>query len=296
LTFIAKSAKLILGLVPQHCAGNRKFKRKNIEMDYTVETARIQALTLVRSLNLPRYADPLKALRNYPWDFAKGTRVDQRTLAEWNLELDGRSCLGRVAQAAALLEFQFSNVVIGYAEVLSDHLKADMLAQVHKSLPSEPELRSEWLQEVLLYEEPHAVVLVDGVQFDPLSTIYPAIICHPKVQEHRLWDAIASAMTVSKALLEQDPARKWEILEEAERICPGTTLVAENRSGALILLGREDEAAALLKELLIKRPCARTLFCLWLLTNAGEYRRRIDLEYTPYMFEILAQLLEAHHA
>ncbi len=269
-------------VIPKNAEG-KEFEAEKIN----AKTAHTMALNIVRSMNLPVYPTSKEALRNFPWNFETGVNVDQRQMSEYNLLLDGRSCLGRTAQAAALVELQFPKETVGCAEVLSDHLGGDMLTQVHDSLPYDEKLRDEWLKEVLLYEEPHAVVTVDGKQFDPLSTVFPVEIEHPKVQEHPLWEGIASAMMIAEAWLEDNPDKKLQILENAEKQCPGTTVVAENKASALILLGREDEAVILLKDVLVKRPCARTLFCLWLLTQDDEYKQRLDKEYTPYMIEIL---------
>lgn len=253
----------------------------------SVEKAHNMALDLVRSMDLEAFANPKDALMNFPWNFEQGTEINQKQMAEWNLVLDGRSCLGRTAQAAALVELQFPNTKVGYGEVISDHLREDMLDQVHRNLPYDEKLREEWLKEVLLYEEPHAVITVDSEQFDPLSTVYPVEINHPKIQSHSLWEGVASSIKIAEAWLENNPEKKLKILEMAEKICPGTTVVAENKAGALILLDKIDDAIDLLKEMLERRPCARTLFVLYLLTQDEQYKKRLDKEYTPYMIEVL---------
>lgn len=262
-------------------------KMEKSEEEISVDKVHNMALDLVRSMNLETYSNPKEALKNFPWNFGQGIEINQREMAEWNLVLDGRSCLGRTAQAAALIELHFPDSQIGYAEVISDHLRRDMIDQVHESLPYDEKLRDEWLKEVLMYEEPHAVVIVDSEQFDPLSTIYPIEINHPKIQPHPLWEGVASSVKVAESWLENDPEKKLEILETAERICPGTTVVEENKAGILITLGKIDEAIDIMKDLLERRPTARTLFCLYLLTQDEQYKQRLDKEYTPYMIDIL---------
>jgi hypothetical protein len=271
-------------VMPQDLEGGDIEKEKK-----EAEKARMMALDIVKSMDLGKYDTPEEALRHYPWNFEIGSNVDQQKMAEWNLKLDGRSCLGRVAQAAALVELQFPDSTVGCAEVLSDHLRGDMLAQIKERLPYDKTLRDEWLRELLMYEEPHAVVTVDGEQFDPLSTVYPVTINHPVIQPHPLWEGIASDMKVAEAWLEQDPEKKLQILEEAEKLCPGTTVVPENKVGALILLGKEEEAIALVKELVVKRPNARALYFLWISTGDEQYKKRLDEEYTPYMIDVLKQ-------
>lgn len=260
-----------------------------VENEKNIEEAKALAENIVRSMNPKTYPNPEDALKNFPWNFDTDIEAIQKETAERNLKLDGRSCLGRTAQSAALVELQFPNSVVKYGEVLSDHLRRDMLAQVNENLPSDKKLRDEWLKEVLMYEEPHAVIIVDGKQFDPLSTVYPVEINHPKIQAYPLWEGVASAMKISEAWLEEDPIEKLKILELAEKLCPGTTTVAENMAGAYVLLGREEEATNLMKELLIKRPNARALYFLWISTGDEQYRKRLDDEYTPYMHEVLKQ-------
>jgi hypothetical protein len=257
---------------------------------FTAEMARKMALDRVLSLGDVRIFDddPLQTLRTFHWDFGGEREISQQEMTRLNLVLDQQSCLGRVALAMALVERNYPGVEVGYAEVLKDQLRRDMLARVYTSLPEhDPILRDEWLCEVLMYEEPHAVPLVNGVQFDPLSTVYPEEIYHPVVQAHPAWSGVASAMMVSLALSEDRPEAKLQILEEAERVCPGTTVVSENKVGALILLHRDAEAVGLLENLLKRRPCARTLYVLWLLTREWGYLDQLNQEYTKHMINIL---------
>lgn len=253
----------------------------------TAESARTIAVGLVQAMNLMSHHDPLEALHKFPWNIPENGSVDRWTEANFSLVLDGRSCLGRIAQAAALVELQFPRVLVGYAEVLSDHLRNDMLDQIDKSLPQDETLQIGQLQEILLYEEPHAVIMVDGEQFDPLSMVCPVKLNHITGQSFPVWNAIASAMTVATAWLEQDLSIKLQILEEAESLCPGTVLVAENKVGALIRLDRYDESTNLLKEVVVRRPTARALYALFLSTGYSEYKDQIDRDYAPLMFEVL---------
>lgn len=275
-----------------------KIKREIFMSILTPEKVReIAVATLGKTIFFPIFSDPLVTLFNFPWDLkfdainanSNFFQESQKNIACHNLALNGRSYLGRIAQAAALVETQFSlRHLITYGEVLSDRLRQDLLNRIRlEGLPENSIHREERLLEILLYEEPHAVILVDGIQFDPLSTIYPIEIIHPKIQEHEIWSAIASSMLVSVAQLKDSPELKLEILEEAERLSPGLAMIVKNRAEAYLLLKQKAKAIVLLESFLIQKSCARTLFLLWRLTDNRDYYNWLCDEYTPSMVRIL---------
>jgi hypothetical protein len=233
---------------------------------------------------------PMATLRAYPWVISQGTAASQEQIMEWNFTLDTKSCLGRVARAIAIVERHFPHTHVGYGEVWSDYLAGRLLVQVHCKPEQAKALRCGMLEEVLMYEDPHAVALIDGEQFDPLSTVAQmGEIRHPRIEPFPAWEGVRSARLVSIANQEKDAEKRLKLLDDAERLCPGTVLVAENRVGPLLLLGRAAEATALLKTCLSRRPTARTLFVLWLCTEKQEYLEQLEQVYTPQMTELLRQ-------
>ena len=103
--------------------------------------------------------------------------LDQQEVVVNNLELNQKSCLGRLALAAAVAEKHFPGIKVFGAEVWEDGLRNRLLAmlKVDPSLADDP---SFW-RELLLYEEPHAVLYFQGRQYDPLETVLHEPIRHP---------------------------------------------------------------------------------------------------------------------
>ncbi len=231
----------------------------------------------------------LLALQEFPWETDHDPAIDSLPEAELDLELNIRSCLGRIAHAGAFVGLHFPMTETCYAEVLVDAQAQATLAKVHHGSPRDLDDVKELLQAVLIYEMPHAVLVLDKVQFDPLWTISPVETNHPKVKTYPIWEAVASAVMVSKAWLEEVPERKLMLLEEAEKLCPGTALVVEDKIQTLVELGRTEEVIHLLKDLLVKRPTAKTLFDLYTLTRDKAYQGRLDEEYTRHMYYVLLQ-------
>jgi hypothetical protein len=223
-------------------------------------------------------SNPLDTLSGMNFDIQFGQFIDQAEFAKYNLVLDSRSCLGRVAQSAAVIEQYFPEADLQAAEVWSDWLAEFMLCMLSRH----PEKRFDptFMQEWLMYEEPHLVILVDGKQFEPLSLQLEQDIIHPKVQIFPVWEAVAVNMMVSQAWLESDSATKLEILQRAEETCPGTTVVSENMVEPLICLGRVNEAREKVAWCLEQRPCARTLFMMYTLTKDEQYYVRLVEGYT----------------
>jgi hypothetical protein len=259
----------------------------------TVNAKSIERLAIGLVLNkniFPINADFLQALQEFPWKPEPDQGLASQPEAEWDLELDVRSSLGRLALAAAFVGLHFPEINVSYAEVLEDTQAQRVLNNVRNGSPRNTDDCEELLQAVLVYERrAHGVLVLDENQFDSLWTLKePVQVAHPKVQAYSIWEAVASTVMVSKARLEEDvPEKKLELLEEAGQICPGTALVAEEKVKVLVELERTEEAIQLLKDLLVKRPSAETLLALYTLTRDKAYQESLDREYTRHMYYVL---------
>jgi hypothetical protein len=232
-------------------------------------------------------AEPIELLRRTRWNIpgSESGAISQEQIARWNQELDERSCLGRLAKAAVLIGQNFPDSSIMAANVMEDFLRNIMLEMIGKE--NHPPLSM--LEEILLYEEPHAVIQVDGAQFDPISKFMLADIVHPKVELHPIWEHITCSLLVSKSNLTENPLEKMNILDQADEICPDTTLVMENKIFPLMLLGKSDEAIRLMLKVVKRRPTARALFVISELTGDAQYRQRLMREYPSGIIEILLE-------
>ncbi len=220
-----------------------------------------------------------------PFDIPTGPLPEQDYIARKNIELDEESCLGRVAQAGAFIERLFPEADVKYAEVWKDRF-AEILIDV---LKKEPEKRFDpsFMTELLMYEEPHAILTINGHQYEPLSRKLGVNIEHPRIKEFGLWEGITSSRMVSKSNLESDPKKRLYILDKAEEICPGTTLVRENKAGILVYLDRTREAIESIEWLLERRPCARTLLTHYLLTGSMESYETLKNTYTEEIIKYI---------
>ena len=207
----------------------------------------------------------------------------QKEIAEQNIALDQASCLGRVAQSLAIVEKHHPESNIKVGEVVDDYFRSIMLPY----LPHESH-DDTFMQELLMYEEPHSVLVVDGMQFDPLST-KPGFenIVHPEIRSHSSWESILADMLVSQSHLTDDTKEKTDLLHEAERICPGLLVVAENMAGLLIMFGKIDAAIEIIKKILARHISARGLYSMYLLTGDDQYR---DVLFGIYTEKILKHL------
>lgn len=248
-----------------------------------VEEIRKLAHEKISGLSYKILSKPLETVKTIKFDIPRGQSVDQAIISAQNLELDQASCLGRVAQSAAVIEKHFKETDLTLAEVWEDNLRNIMLAKLdaNESLVYDPT----FMDELLMYEDPHTVILVDGVQFDPLSLELGFNIEHPRIKSFPLWESIVSSVLVSRAWLENDPSKKLEILETAESICPGLTLVKENIVSAYILLDETDKAIEAVKWCHEKRPCARMIYVLYLLTNERIYHDQLTKTYTKEIIQ-----------
>ncbi len=223
-------------------------------------------------------ADPISTLSGINFDIPVGTYFSQSDIREMNLGLDERSCLGRLAKAAAIVERNYSGVELKFGEVWQDMLATILLDRMREN----PGLKNDpsYLEEILLYEEPHAVIVVHGKQYDPLSKQAGFEIAHPRIENLPLWEGITASYMVSESQLQENPAERLKILEEAEKICPGTTLVRENMINPLVRLGRNDEMVENLNWVIERRPCARNLYAHYVLTENEESNQRLIKTYS----------------
>lgn len=242
-------------------------KMSEIEM-IKINDVKAKAIEVLETLTpnfLPK-EDIKSTLESYPWPDVVGDNTTQEELSQINQELNPRSCLGRAALSFAILEKYFKGQAdqFEYGEVLEDWFWNTLMTQWRtyyepKSIP----LPEGWVNELLTYEEPHAVMVGrNDFQFEPLSTLIKKEVRHPKTNSYPIWPAITSAFIVSEAISEKDPMNKLKLLEDAEKICPNTALVKQNRIEPLILLGRDEEARSILKEIIAIKPNSRAFFML----------------------------------
>ncbi len=238
-------------------------------MHIKIEYTRIQAqesLEDIASDFLPNETVE-ETLENFPWEPFLGGTHSQEDLCRLNVVIDPKSCLGRVAICFAIIDRFFPTEVekYQYGEVTVDWFWLVLMNQWKNHYSSDGrELPDGWIDELLMYEEPHGIIVSDhAYQFEPLSIMTgPQNVWHPGASTFSPWSAITSALVVSHAILEQDPQEKIRILDEAEEICPNTCLVKQNRVEPLILLNRYDEAKNYLNEVIALRPNSRSFFVL----------------------------------
>ncbi len=208
-------------------------------MKEIVKEIRKIAYNQTKSAHYALGSDPVETLQNITFNVQVGQTIDQRRFAKLNLELNSESCLGRVALSAAIIEKHFPNANLQLAEVWKDWLANLMLKLLQEDWSRR--FDASFMQELLMYEEPHLILTVDNIQFEPLSIALGQDIKHPQIKTFPLWEGITASVLVSKAWLETDPSKKLKILNQAEKICPGLTLVQENMCTPLELLGQTDK-------------------------------------------------------
>jgi hypothetical protein len=241
-------------------------------------TAKRLAYVGIESLEYVERDTPTETLKTINFGVsAVSLQYSQEEFVKLNLSVDKRSCLGRAAQAAAVVEKHFPSARVELGEVRRNYL-AEMMVQMlfeNRSKSLDPSFMSE----LLMYEEPHLVVVIDGQQFEPLSIQLGCDIFHPEVATFPIWEGVASAVTVSESHLENHPQKKLDILWHAEEVCSGMSLVQENICGPMAELGLET--LSIVEKCYQVRPCARTLFVLVVLSRDYEkYREQLDSMYT----------------
>lgn len=256
-------------------------------MDY-MEHVKVLAYSNIYGL-VPISNNPIESLLALDWNVAISDEpIDQAVLLQANLTLEPTYCLGRAARAAAFVEKWFPNANLQYAEVLEDSLR-NMMLDIIKQEP----LQESMLTELLTYEDPHAVIVVDGVQFDPISVQLGMPVVHPKIGCHQVWQGFTSDWLVENAKLATDQAEKLDLLDKAEYVCPDTAYLAEAKAVICMAMGKMTEAEYNLNKALEMRPTARSLFALTMLGRT-EAKSRFNQIYPAELFQLLQQEMEGY--
>jgi hypothetical protein len=240
-----------------------------------MEKVRNMAHEQAKKLTYKTGTNPIEVLLSIKFNFKQAQTADQDEMIKANLSLADSSCLGRVAQAGAIIEKLFPLLRLEFGEIWQDRLASWLIEDLAKY--PKKKLDPGFMQELLMYEEPHAVLVIEGVQFEPLSNVLEIEINHPRVQSFPLWEGIASSYLVSLANTQTNQTKRLSLLDQAEKICPNTTLVKENQCESLESLGKLTELKDNLSWLLERRPVARTLYCAYLITkNPRHYQLLIE--------------------
>jgi hypothetical protein len=255
----------------------------------TIKDVRQAAANYLNDYDYRIFESPTRTLLEFPWRVGGQDPASQTQYATWNLELNPHSCLGKTAIAGLLCEKHFPDTELQGGEVLQDFFRDRMREQVNKNLPKDPQLKQEWIEELLMYENPHSILLVEGKQFDPLFTPFDSPFTHPEVRELPFWEHVLASVFVAKSFQEHDLEVKLEKLDEASSICPNMLLSKEVRAGVL-LSQQNPKGIKLLREVQKQRPTADNLFALWVIDGYSEespYRRRLEEEYTEEVIRFL---------
>lgn len=260
----------------------------------TPESARLLALTRLGETKYTPDHTAMGTLRKFPWITPIDQFPDHDTNQGWNLELDPRSCLTKAALGVALMEKHFPNCEIELGEVLDDGFRRVMLERIRQAgLPTDPKIRTEWLVELLVYEEPHVVLFVNSRQFDPAWVTAGRDFQHGDVRKHPSWQFVAAARTIAQIKLSTPAEERLQLLDQADALCPNVIAFLEQRAVALFMQERNDESASLMAQCLQKRTTARGLFMMWLATGDNMYRLVLQEAYTISMFDHLADQYSA---
>lgn len=223
------------------------------------------AINQANSMDRPMMGDNLKqALGRLKWSISIGSE-SQEVIGQCNMRLDPKYCLGRTAVTGAWIEKNFPEEEIFYGEVTEDFF-ANILLGTKKY-----RYEDSFLEEVLMYEEPHGVVAFkDGTHYEPIVSAldYEVVGDYHVTNNHPFWDGVVASYLVSFAL--QFPAEssiRLAILELAYKICP-LVVVQENLAGYYIAIGDFETAKQILRRVIALRPHFRSIAVLYLL-NGG---------------------------
>lgn len=154
----------------------------------------------------------------------------QKPLGFLEMVENPNDCVARATLTAGLL--QDENINLKFGEVLSDWF-ADLLLK-------QPDPALDVLEEAIYYEIPHAVIVINGIQFDPIASILPPRTkVEHKIQEMDLFKGLLGMCAVNFANSQPfDTVEKVDFLKEIHSINPESPTVARNLGGTLILLDK----------------------------------------------------------
>lgn len=245
---------------------------------------------------IPIKENPLETVAAFPWKSLITEHYSQEELIKLNLKLDPRGCLGRTALCFAICERFFPNVKpvhLESCEIVNDWFHAVLMRQWQKLYePGDTDPPGTWIDELLMYEEPHTVAMIFGRQFDPLSVLMDGCeVVHSGIYRFPAWPSVTAGILVSQALSMADPALRVCILDQAEEVCAGLLTVRQARIHALVELGRLDQAHDILLYLAERSPSARTFFVLESLF--GEQHPRCPQIYGPELWNLLQKRIQS---
>lgn len=248
----------------------------------TVEDIKKLAYSQMDKLNITIIEhDPISTLTNIVWPESK-SRYTQLEVRQANFELNPTFCFGRAAVCLAVMEKYFSQYKTELAEVLEDGLAKLLLDQ----MPTNPE--TSYLEEILMYEDPHSIVIIAGAQFDPIIVQHNLGIKHPRVNILPGWETILTEYYLSLYNNTDKLAEKIFYHAKAEKLCPKIVNIKENKIELMVSLGKSDaEIIALMKTILEIRPTARLLYSLHHFTGDEQYLNRLTNKYTNNIVPIL---------
>ena len=226
--------------------------------------------------------NPISFLYSLEWNIPNSAAFSEEDVARMKLRLDERGCFGRAVRGAVLVEKYFPKETIYFAEVYEDLLRNMLMKKVTKENWND----DTYIAEILQYEKPHAVIVWNDLQFDPIFKFLdtnPEKLKHPSIGKHDLWNALYASYLVSFGVLkfrgENEPKTYLHFLQQAGSLCPDMVLIKENRASALCAIESFYESISISKQLLGKRKDVKMLFFLWLLTNEASYKNQIIKQY-----------------
>jgi hypothetical protein len=240
----------------------------------------LEQLTLA-SFPKPEEKDPIVALHHLPWEPFCSKQIADDGYATLNLTLDPYGCLGRMALAGAYVETHFTNVrTIEAGDVINDWFWNMLWPERIQKI----NMFDDYLPELVSYEDPHGVLIVNKVQFEPLSCMMGSEIVHPKVQPYPLWNMVAGSMLCAHASAEKDLGLRQELLVKAES-CAKTIETYFQRISLAVLQDKEDEAVAYSEALIKLKPSARAMWGVYMMAN-GRYKEELIKNYTEKIFTL----------
>ena len=247
---------------------------------YTVDDMKKKALKNMQEVlgkNFEPECGLHATLRLIPWQKYCQEAYDQVRIVALNRELDPCGCLGRAALILMVIEKYFPDLMpyVRYAEVQEDLLRSRLLEQWNALYSPRNLPPKNWLEELLAYEDPHAVITVNDMQFDPLFYIMrergdTQDLFHPKIVKHDPWEGILSSFLVSRSFLcFDDNGERIAVLRAADEVCPGTMLVCQNLIGVLTCGTSDDmqEACEMISEFVEQVQSFRVFLTYHMLTG-----------------------------